>query len=434
MESGGRRDRQFRQAHRRYYNTSQVHHSLGQNRRCLEPCGWTLARPCRKRNPALIALLHRIPLACRNPSYNAPKMTEDGVAGNPSSDTNAGRISDKPRQAVLVLGMHRSGTSAVAGTISALGAALPRKTLMGADPCNERGFFESYAIAVAHDQMLAAAGSHWHDWREVDMQRIGSAGLDRHRNNIKQVLIDEFGEEPFFVLKDPRICRFVPFIVSILAEINAQPVAVLPLRNPLEVVSSLQRRNQFAPSKSALLWLRHALDSEFYSRRMPRCFISYERFLTDWRHYMDLISERTGIAWPNRAAETEGWIDTFLSTDLRHEQRSLNEFGDYSQIPPLVRETYEILMRVADGEEGSEALTQLNRIRRQFNEGCQIFGPTIAAEELAAADKILVAERDSLLAAHNHLLEKHDALSNLYQSAIRERDASMQNDSTSKQR
>lgn len=343
-------------------------------------------------------------------------------------------MGENPRQVVLVLGMHRSGTSAVAGTISALGAALPRKTLMGADPCNERGFFESYAVAVAHDQMLAAAGSHWHDWREIDMQRIGSAELDRHRNNIKQVLIDEFGEEPFFVLKDPRICRFVPFIVSILAEIDANPVAVLPLRNPLEVVSSLQRRNQFAPSKSGLLWLRHALDSEFYSRRMPRCFISYERFLSDWRHYLDLVSERTGVAWPNRSAGTEGWIDTFLSTDLRHERRSLSEFGDYSQIPPLVRETYEILMRVADGDEGSETFAQLNRIRRQFNEGCQIFGPTIAAEELAAADNVLAAERDSLLAAQNYLLEKHEALLRLYQSTMRDHNAPAQDGSTSEQR
>jgi hypothetical protein len=355
-------------------------------------------------------------------------MIKDGAVEHASSDPGAVRSDAKPRQAILVLGMHRSGTSAVAGTIGALGAALPHKTLMGADPCNPRGFFESYAVAVAHDQMLAAAGSHWHDWRELDMQTLGSAEVARHRDNIKQVLIDEFDEEPFFVVKDPRMCRFVPFAVSILAELNARPVAVLPLRNPLEVVASLERRNRFPAAKSALLWLRHVLDSEFYSRRMARCFISYERFLGDWRHHADLITEKTGVAWPNRSAEAEQRIDDFLTDELRHERRLLDEFANHRQIPPLVREAYEALLRIADGDENSDTSARLNRIRRQFNEGCQIFGPTIAAEELAAADQALAAERDSLLAAHNYLIAKHEELLRHYQEVIGERGASTPDD------
>lgn len=351
-------------------------------------------------------------------------MSNDGATEGPSPDTSAARSDPSPRQAILVLGMHRSGTSAVTGTIGALGAALPQKTLMGAVSYNPRGFFESFALAAAHDQMLAAAGSHWHDWRELDMQTLGSAGVEWHRNNIKQILIEEFGEESFFVVKDPRICRFVPFAVSILAELNARPVAVLPLRNPLEVVDSLERRNQFAPAKSALLWLRHVLDSEFYSRRMPRCFISYERFLGDWRHHVALIAEKTGVTWSNGSAEADQHIDDFLTHELRHERRLLDEFEYYPQIPPLVREAYEVLLRIADDDGNSETFAQLSRIRHKFNEGCQIFGSTIAAEELAAADKALAAERDSLLAAHNYLIEKHEELLRRYHDAVPEGDAS----------
>jgi len=329
------------------------------------------------------------------------------------------------RQAVLVLGMHRSGTSAVAGTISALGAALPRKTLMGSHECNERGLFEAFAIAAAHDQLLAAARSHWHDWREFDLGRLGFAAIEQQRDNLKAILVEEFAEEPFIVLKDPRICRFVPFTTSILAELNIRPIAVLPVRNPVEVAYSLQQRNQFALSKSALLWLRHVLDAEFFSRRMPRCFISYEKFIVDWRQDIDLVAARTGVVWPNRSAEAEKWIDDFLTADLHHQRHSFLAAEDSDQISPMVGETYHLLMKLAYDGETSETLAGLNRIRRQFNDGCKIFGPAIAAEELAAADAVLMAERDSVLAAHNYLVEKHDQLRRLYDDAMVQREAAV---------
>src|SRR5664279_287121 len=159
------------------------------------------------------------------------------------------------REAILVLGMHRSGTSALGGVLNALGAGAP-KTLMAPHRENPRGFFESTILADAHDALLASAGSSWHDWRQFNPQWIGSGIAERHRQDIKRVLIDEFGDAPLIFVKDPRICRFVPFTLSVLSELNISPVAILPLRNPLEVAHSLKRSRGFAPSKSLLLWLR----------------------------------------------------------------------------------------------------------------------------------------------------------------------------------
>jgi hypothetical protein len=207
--------------------------------------------------------------------------------------------SDPQRRAILVLGMHRSGTSSVAGTLGALGVALPKKTLMGAHECNQRGLFESFALACAHDALLASAGSCWHDWRQLDAAWFRSPTAEMHRQRIKGVLADEFEDEAVIVIKDPRICRFVPFTRSMLEELDFQPVAILPLRNPLEVALSLQRRNGFAVSKSSLLWLRHVLDAEFHSRGMPRCFLPFDGLIADWRPQLQRIAETIGIAWPD---------------------------------------------------------------------------------------------------------------------------------------
>src|SRR5579859_3533679 len=96
------------------------------------------------------------------------------------------------RQCILILGMHRSGTSAVAGALSALGVALPKKTLMGPHPCNQRGLFESFALACAHDELLASANSHWHDWRHIESTWLGSPAARKHWDRIKKVIVDEF--------------------------------------------------------------------------------------------------------------------------------------------------------------------------------------------------------------------------------------------------
>ena len=62
------------------------------------------------------------------------------------------------RQAVLILGMHRSGTSAIAGVSHLLGAAAPA-TMMEPAADNPTGFWESETIAGLTKRywMLAAA-------------------------------------------------------------------------------------------------------------------------------------------------------------------------------------------------------------------------------------------------------------------------------------
>ena len=59
--------------------------------------------------------------------------------------------------AVLVVGMHRSGTSALSGVLNLLGIDLPRE-LHPADEHNERGYFEGQAYIDFHERLLARIG------------------------------------------------------------------------------------------------------------------------------------------------------------------------------------------------------------------------------------------------------------------------------------
>jgi glycosyltransferase involved in cell wall biosynthesis len=287
------------------------------------------------------------------------------------------------RQAIVVLGMHRSGTSALAGVLCGLGGAAPKKTLMGPHPCNPKGLFEALGLAQAHDEFLAAAGSCWHDWRKFDLQWARSKAAAQHSAKIRTVLAEEFGDEPIIVLKDPRICRFVPYTLSLLAELNVSPVAVLPVRNPLEVALSLQRRDNFAAPKSMMLWLRHVLDAEYFSRSLPRYFLSYEGLLQNWRHHVDRIAEQTGIAWPDRSERSGVEIDQFLTMELYHERATWDETRDHREVLELARRTYRILMDICKRSESRELRDRLDAVRTEFDENCRTFEAPLAAEDVA---------------------------------------------------
>ncbi|MEJ2124706.1 MAG: sulfotransferase family protein, partial [Alphaproteobacteria bacterium] len=178
------------------------------------------------------------------------------------------------RTCILVLGMHRSGTSALTRTLSLLGAQLPRHIVQPASD-NEKGFWEPAKLPQLHDQLLANVGSSWHDCRAIRQSDLPPAQLTEWKQRTRKLLDEEFGDADLFVVKDPRICRFAPLFMETLDEMDVAIRVVIPFRNPLEVADSLARRNDFSQEKSLLLWLRHVLDAEIATRQLPRAFLSY---------------------------------------------------------------------------------------------------------------------------------------------------------------
>ncbi|MEM9412113.1 MAG: hypothetical protein AAGA30_13430, partial [Planctomycetota bacterium] len=83
-------------------------------------------------------------------------MTIQKIGIDQQSDSSSKEAEQKPVIA-LVFGMHRSGTSSVAGLLHKLGFALPQKTLGVAEE-NPKGFFEPIEILEAHEDYLSDIG------------------------------------------------------------------------------------------------------------------------------------------------------------------------------------------------------------------------------------------------------------------------------------
>src|SRR5262249_31065170 len=109
------------------------------------------------------------------------------------------------RKCVIVLSMHRSGTSAVAGTLGLLGATLP-EDLVAVRPTNPKGHFESNGVLAVNEQMLQATGSAWYDFRHITCANLEPALAAEFKSRLLDALQRSYGESALFVLKDPRLC------------------------------------------------------------------------------------------------------------------------------------------------------------------------------------------------------------------------------------
>ena len=280
------------------------------------------------------------------------------------------------RRVVLVLGMHRSGTSAMTRVINLLGADIASRLMPQVPGINEAGFWESLDLVQLNDEALASAGSYWDDLSEFPHAWFGSDIARTLRLRAVELLRQDFEHSPLFVLKDPRISRLLPFWLQILDDFGADPAVILMLRNPLETASSLKLRDGFPVAKSLLLWLRHLLSIERESRRLRRVFVGYEQLLRDWRGVSSRISRQLQLEWPRLSHRSGIRIESFISGRLRHHRFSTDEVDSRDDVISWVKQLY----RVAQGatEQRAEDLSAVfDAVREDLDRADRAFGPIV---------------------------------------------------------
>lgn len=221
------------------------------------------------------------------------------------------------RRAVLVLGMHRSGTSAIARAISLTGFALPR-TLMQPTAANKEGFWESDVLMDIHERILKACGSRWSSRAPLRADPLKVARANGLYDELRRAIATEFGDAERIVLKCPRLSRLVPLYDELLAQAGYRVSPVLALRNPTEVARSLAVRDCFSPGKGLGLWLRYTLEAERSTRGRPRAVISYDDLMADSHAVAHRAAIHLGEPWPQFGRDTVEQVRAALRPSLRH--------------------------------------------------------------------------------------------------------------------
>ncbi len=235
-----------------------------------------------------------------------------------------------PKRIVIVIGMHRSGTSVTMSLLNAFGVALS-DDLMEPTEYNAKGYFESTEISRLHDQIFESMGMKWtasslampfstNWWRSARVQAF-KQGLS---NIVQRELERHHGLWGF---KDPRTARLLPLWLELIEELGLDPRFVLATRNPTDVAKSLFSRDQIDPIDAELLWLEHNADAVLSLRSKIDAFVDYSRWMSDPVEQAQYMLERLHIDWKGTPEEVKRITDEVISPDLRHHDSAGSSFN-----------------------------------------------------------------------------------------------------------
>jgi hypothetical protein len=203
---------------------------------------------------------------------------------------------------VLVLGMHRSGTSALAGALEAMGFAIgPDDDVMPADAGNPEGYFELLSIVRSNDELLAHYGGRWDSPPDFESHWMDDEAATAFVETSRDVLAELF-ENDHYLLKDPRISLLLPLWRRITED---RDCAVVIVRDPLEVAASLSRRNGLPTLTGLALWAAYnrATLRDLHGAKVHVC------------NYADLIENPIGVL-TEIAASLQAWGQLPPDVDL----------------------------------------------------------------------------------------------------------------------
>ena len=231
-----------------------------------------------------------------------------------------------PRASLLVLGMHRSGTSAITGALGLCGAWVGEEgELTGANVENPRGFWERRDIREICDRLLQTAGADWWKVANFDLEAVPRAVLAEERKKFARI-VTTLAERGTWVLKEPRLCLLLPALRDYVAD----PVCIHIFRNPLEVARSLQMRNGFGIAGGLALWEAYNLHALNAARNLPRIPVFHESLmLRPMETVTGILGELAELGVEGLAAPNEARLEQFINPSLYRKRVAKKEANDF---------------------------------------------------------------------------------------------------------
>jgi hypothetical protein len=224
--------------------------------------------------------------------------------------------------ALVVLGVYRSGTSALARVLNLCGAALPENVIAARLDINRKGFWETEAVVDLNARMLQRVGAGWNGI-DVTLPPDGPI-IDEFLETARQILESEYNDKPLILIKDPRMCVFAPIWHRALRESGYRPAYVVAVRDPREVAGSLARslgQHGGMPHDQALaLWHSYTKATETFVNRTDAkvVFVHYDDLLDDWRSVVRTIAKQLDVVLDVEVHADA--IDRFLDPSLRSQR------------------------------------------------------------------------------------------------------------------
>jgi len=279
---------------------------------------------------------------------------------------------------VFILGMHRSGTSAITGMLAQAGFAAPTDQ-MPANIVNPKGFWESLSIAKLNEDFLEKMESHWSSSLPLPAGWSESISAREWRSSLINLISEVFRGAELPTIKDPRFCTLILGLESWLESRLIETSIIIPIRNPLEVYNSLIKAQGTDLNNTLRLWIHSILTAEQFTRGYRRKFISFDILIQDPASVLEACLKLVELgADPEKTASilkyytedrTEAFdqATAFIDKSLRRQRAILTE-KDFSEtgrtrdtmLIKLASEIYRaIISHITDDESISRVLDEM---------------------------------------------------------------------------
>lgn len=270
------------------------------------------------------------------------------------------------RPLIVVVGMHRSGTSLCSNMLSAMGVDMSDE--IGTGRGNEKGHWERWDIVNLQDQILELFDrSYWSGKHllplPLPVDWMAEPRIKPIFQNLRNIISDLVGRGRLVGFKDPRTIKFLPIWRQIFSSLEIEPIYIYCIRRPSSVAKSLKMRDNFSINYSEYLWMEYNYDCLKYLNRKKATLIVYEDWMDAPEKNISKLIDTTG-GGENELIDLLQIIDKNMNHSQEVERSSL-PFYDlvYKHIIPCFDGGF------ADYSQELQQIINYQAVVRQMNRG-----------------------------------------------------------------
>ncbi len=335
----------------------------------------------------------------------------------------------------MVLGMHRSGTSAITKGLEVLGVDLG-DNLIPPQEDNPKGFFEDRELIELNERILKKTGHSWYDLAPIDPALMTGPDLLTERLEAGAFIRRKLNASEAVGLKDPRLSILMPFWFDVLQDIDVETGYIIPVRNPLAVARSLLVRDGLMLERGAALWGRYVCDALEATSAKSRIFVDFDKVLDTPVPELARIAKTFGLSMPPQSSRVlKSYTDEFLEDVLRTQKISENQLKRTGLASDIIVGVHEKLLELSALPALDKSVSSNRSVRsllKRFHGVAPLARALDRVNEKAAEAPVLqqahdlaCARRDEALAKEDKALKQREALQQAHDLACAQRDEAL---------
>jgi|GEM_PF-1067046 len=266
---------------------------------------------------------------------------------------NGEQVNKQKKNLYIVVGMPRSGTSAITRGLKALGIDLGDNFGSGNNKWNPTGFWEDKDIVYKINRGVSfALNDNWMSVHLIDDQCRNNPVLSDLKLSATHILQKRLASTSSWGFKDPRTSRVLPFWQEVFAELHLSDNYIIALRNPLACASSWRRLSGADIEIGLLLWLIHLIPVINCTHGRNRLMVSYDLLMQNPRQQLARIKDKLGIQSKVDPSDVDQYANYYLDKKLSHYEYSEEDLKSHPAvaIAPICAHLYELFMKLAKDE------------------------------------------------------------------------------------